>query len=275
MSDTARWTGPGPPQQQQRAQPANGGGGGDGGANLADILERVLDKGIVIAGDIQVNLLDIELLTIKIRLIVASVDRAKEMGIDWWERDPTLSAGRRELEDENKELRARIEALERNGHRGGELASDTADDEPDDIVDEADDIADEPDDVADDEPYAEVVEDVEDVEDVDEVEDIGVEDDHPDEPDEDDGEPDRDDGPADDERPTRGNGRSGRTSRAKAGRDEPASGADADGDGSGRSRNGRGRGRASRDDAGRDGEEREMPARRKPGSKRSSTPRER
>ena len=56
-----------------------------GPANLADILERVLDKGIVIAGDIKVNLLDIELLTIKIRLLVASVDRAKEMGINWWE----------------------------------------------------------------------------------------------------------------------------------------------------------------------------------------------
>ena len=78
---------------------------GDGPANLADILERVLDKGIVIAGDIQINLLDIELLTIKLRLIVASVDRAKEMGIDWWERDPTLSSGHRELEDENDVLR--------------------------------------------------------------------------------------------------------------------------------------------------------------------------
>src|SRR3954469_10495864 len=51
-------------------------------ANLADILERVLDKGIVIAGDIQINLLDIELLTIKLRLLVASVDKAREMGID-------------------------------------------------------------------------------------------------------------------------------------------------------------------------------------------------
>lgn len=61
-------------------------------ANLADILERVLDKGIVIAGDIQINLLDIELLTIKLRLLVASVDKAKEMGIDWWENDPSLSS---------------------------------------------------------------------------------------------------------------------------------------------------------------------------------------
>ena len=64
-------------------------------ASLADILERVLDKGIVIAGDIRVNLLDIELLTIKIRLLIASVDKAREIGIDWWERDPSLSSGRR------------------------------------------------------------------------------------------------------------------------------------------------------------------------------------
>ncbi|HSE10073.1 MAG TPA: gas vesicle protein [Nocardioidaceae bacterium] len=95
-------------------------------ANLADILERVLDKGIVVAGDIKVNLLDIELLTIKIRLLVASVDRAKEMGIDWWENDPMLSSRAREeeleeenrrlreqlAEEENRRLRARIEELE-------------------------------------------------------------------------------------------------------------------------------------------------------------------
>jgi len=79
-------------------------------ANLADILERVLDKGIVIAGDIKVNLLDIELLTIKIRLLVASVDKAKEMGIDWWENDPMLSTRRQdqELEDENRRLREQL-----------------------------------------------------------------------------------------------------------------------------------------------------------------------
>jgi hypothetical protein len=86
----------------------------DGGpANLADILERVLDKGIVIAGDIQINLLDIELLTIKLRLLVASVDRAKEMGIDWWEGDPRLSGRAAELEGENHSLRERLERLER------------------------------------------------------------------------------------------------------------------------------------------------------------------
>jgi hypothetical protein len=83
-------------------------------ANLADILERVLDKGIVIAGDIQINLLDIELLTIKLRLLVASVDRAREMGIDWWESDPSLSSGARaELAEENRDLRERLEELER------------------------------------------------------------------------------------------------------------------------------------------------------------------
>ncbi|MET9111030.1 gas vesicle protein [Streptomyces zhihengii] len=95
-------------------------------ANLADILERVLDKGIVIAGDIRINLLDIELLTVKLRLLVASVDKAKEMGIDWWEHDPSLSsrardeememtsghrAGRQSLAEENRRLRAEIEAL--------------------------------------------------------------------------------------------------------------------------------------------------------------------
>ncbi len=96
-------------------------------SNLADILERVLDKGIVIAGDIQLNLLDIELITIKIRLLVASVDRAREMGINWWESDPTLTAPqeekvefRAELERENGggDLEARIERLERLLERG-------------------------------------------------------------------------------------------------------------------------------------------------------------
>jgi hypothetical protein len=81
-------------------------------ANLADILERILDKGIIIAGDIRVNLLDIELLTIKIRLLVVSVDKAEEMGIDWWRHDPMLSVRERGLEEENRELRDRLEELE-------------------------------------------------------------------------------------------------------------------------------------------------------------------
>ena len=84
-----------------------------GPANLADILERVLDKGIVIAGDIQINLLDIELLTIKLRLLVASVERAQEMGINWWESDPSLSKDAKQLEEENRDLRERLDRLER------------------------------------------------------------------------------------------------------------------------------------------------------------------
>lgn len=60
--------------------------------NLADLLERVLDKGLVIAGDIKVKLADIELLTIQIRLVVCSVDKAREIGIDWWTNDPMLSS---------------------------------------------------------------------------------------------------------------------------------------------------------------------------------------
>ncbi len=94
-------------------------------ANLADILERVLDKGIVIAGDIQVNLLDIELLTIKLRLVVASVDRAREMGIDWWEHDPTLSSGHRELAEENRLLRERIGRLESGESTGDGAPADS------------------------------------------------------------------------------------------------------------------------------------------------------
>jgi len=86
--------------------------GGPAPAQLADVLERVLDKGIVIAGDIQINLLDIELLTIKIRLLVASVERAQEMGINWWENDPKLTSRAKELEEENDELRSRLERLE-------------------------------------------------------------------------------------------------------------------------------------------------------------------
>jgi Gas vesicle protein len=81
-------------------------------ASLADILERVLDKGIVIAGDIQINLLDIEVLTIKLRLLIASVDRAREMGINWWENDASLSSDARALEQENRSLRERLERLE-------------------------------------------------------------------------------------------------------------------------------------------------------------------
>lgn len=85
-------------------------------STIVDVLEKVLDKGVVIAGDIRVGIADVELLTIKIRLIVASVDKAKEIGLDWWESDPYLSSKAHEssqvLEEENKQLKERLEALE-------------------------------------------------------------------------------------------------------------------------------------------------------------------
>nr|WP_203471383.1 gas vesicle protein [Mycolicibacterium chubuense] len=91
---------------------------GGGSTNLADILERVLDTGIVIAGDIRVNLLDIELLTIKLRLVIASLETAKEAGINWWESDPWLSGDSAKLQLENEQLRHRVHELEsRNGQR--------------------------------------------------------------------------------------------------------------------------------------------------------------
>ena len=81
---------------------------------LADILERVLDKGIVIAGDIKIQIADIDLLTIKIRLLVASVDKAMEMGINWWQEDTYLStkAREKELMQQQESLEARLEKLE-------------------------------------------------------------------------------------------------------------------------------------------------------------------
>ena len=80
--------------------------------NLADILERVLDKGIVIAGDINICLVGVELLNIKLRLLIASVDKAMEMGINWWESDPALSSKAHQLEKENDILKDRLEHLE-------------------------------------------------------------------------------------------------------------------------------------------------------------------
>jgi len=82
--------------------------------NLADILERVLDKGIVIAGDIKISIADVDLLTIKIRLLIASVDKAMEMGINWWQQDSYLSTKAKEtgMEKENSALQKRVERLE-------------------------------------------------------------------------------------------------------------------------------------------------------------------
>src|SRR5437588_7837575 len=77
--------------------------------NLADLLERVLDKGIVIAGDITIYLGAVELLTIKLRLLIASIDKAQEIGINWWQSDPFLSSRARE-----QDLAARPKAPERD-----------------------------------------------------------------------------------------------------------------------------------------------------------------
>ncbi|MDP2884675.1 MAG: gas vesicle protein [Ignavibacteria bacterium] len=92
-------------------------------STLADILERVLDKGVVIAGDIKIKLVDVELLTIQIRLVIASVERAKEMGIDWWESSPFLSSkakGNGEQKELIDALKQRIEKLENNVIRSPE-----------------------------------------------------------------------------------------------------------------------------------------------------------
>ena len=86
---------------------------------LADLVERILDKGIVVAGDIAVSVIDIELLTIKLRLLIASVDKAREMGIDWWASDPALSSRARELQDRNEALEDRVRRLEAALERAG------------------------------------------------------------------------------------------------------------------------------------------------------------
>jgi hypothetical protein len=86
------------------------------GDGLADILERVLDKGIVVAGDISISLVGVELLTIKLRLLITTVDRAIELGINWWDSDPMLSNRATSLEDENRLLKSRLATLERQMH---------------------------------------------------------------------------------------------------------------------------------------------------------------
>lgn len=85
------------------------GGGQQPSGSLVDVLDRVLDKGLVVAGDIRISLADVELLTIKIRLLICSVDKAQEIGVDWWRQDGYFSG---EAERQTAELQARIEALE-------------------------------------------------------------------------------------------------------------------------------------------------------------------
>jgi len=83
-------------------------------ATLVDVLDRVLDKGLVVAGDIKVSLAEVELLTIRIRLLICSIDKAEQIGLDWWRHDRNLSPGRQSsLPAENEELRKQIRLLER------------------------------------------------------------------------------------------------------------------------------------------------------------------
>ena len=80
---------------------------------LVDVLDRVLDKGLVVAGDIRVSLAEVELLTIRIRLLVCSIDKAEQIGLDWWRHDPNLSVQRRALTEERDELRRQVRRLEK------------------------------------------------------------------------------------------------------------------------------------------------------------------
>lgn len=80
---------------------------------LVDVLDRVLDKGLVVAGDIKVSLAEVELLTIRIRLLICSIDKAEQIGLDWWRFDHHLSPGRQVLSAENEELKKQVRSLER------------------------------------------------------------------------------------------------------------------------------------------------------------------
>lgn len=106
-----------------RIRNLSGGSSSSRSTSLADVLDRVLDKGIVIVGDVVVSVLDVELLTLKLRLFIASADTAHQLGMDWWTTDPFYSSGARALEQENRELRDRLAALEDAvGARSPELA---------------------------------------------------------------------------------------------------------------------------------------------------------
>ncbi|MDA1360714.1 gas vesicle protein [Glycomyces luteolus] len=112
--------------------------GGRDSTNLGDILERVLDRGLVIVGDIRISLLDIELLTIKLRLLVASVDTARQLGIDWWEHDPWLtSAARTELPDSQRSGEIDQSAEENELEAGDEDETASEDDEADEEEEES------------------------------------------------------------------------------------------------------------------------------------------
>jgi hypothetical protein len=84
-----------------------------GTSGLVDVLDRVLDKGLVIAGDIKISIAEVELLTIRIRLMVCSIDKAEQVGLDWWKHDRHLSLGSDDLAAENERLKQQIRRLER------------------------------------------------------------------------------------------------------------------------------------------------------------------
>ena len=86
---------------------------GQRGTGLVDLLDRVLDKGLLIAGDIRISLAEVELLIIRIRLIVCSIDKAQEIGLDWWKYDRHLAPGTRALAGETEALRRQVRTLER------------------------------------------------------------------------------------------------------------------------------------------------------------------
>src|ERR687896_1651088 len=79
---------------------------------LVDVLDRILDKGLVIAGDIKVSLANVELLTLQIRLLVCSIDKAEQIGLNWWRYDTNLTTRAERAEAENVELRERLSELE-------------------------------------------------------------------------------------------------------------------------------------------------------------------
>jgi hypothetical protein len=86
---------------------------------LVDVLDRILDKGLVIAGDIKVNLANVELLTIQVRLLVCSIDKAEQIGLNWWKFDPALSGSGKSdrLAAENDALKHRLRELEERVER--------------------------------------------------------------------------------------------------------------------------------------------------------------
>lgn len=85
---------------------------GDSSATLVDLLDRVLDKGLVVAGDVSISLANVELLTIRIRLLVCSIDKAEQIGLNWWKYEPRLAQGDGQASEEIARLRARVAELE-------------------------------------------------------------------------------------------------------------------------------------------------------------------